>query len=83
VIVIVALSIHSETLPICFLKRGTSQNRVLACAKTAIDQLTQTLQPRPPILIGQRNALPHFLNVRLRVEIVALKNRQPSSSASN
>src|SRR5205814_2349086 len=62
----------AEMSAICFLQRGTCQDRVLVCGKTSFDQLSQTLQPRPPVLIRQRNALPHLVDVRLRMETVSL-----------
>src|SRR5438477_3432802 len=66
------VSIHSEISAICFLQRGTSEDRVLSCGNAAIDELAQTLQPRPSLLIRQRTALAHLLYVDSWVKIVGL-----------
>jgi hypothetical protein len=60
----------AEMSAICSLQRGTRQDCVLVCGKTSFDQLPQTFQPWPPVLVRQRNALPHLVDVRLRMEIV-------------
>jgi hypothetical protein len=50
------LSVHLEISAVCFLQRRTSQNGVLSCGSAPFDQLAQTFQPRPSVLIRQRNA---------------------------
>jgi len=66
------LSVHLEISAICFLQRGASQNGVLSCGNAPFDQLAQTLQPRPSVLIRQRNASAHLLHIGWRVQIVGL-----------
>src|SRR5438132_3515246 len=66
------VSIHSEISAVCFLQRRTSQNGVLSCGNAPFDQLAQTLQPRPSVLIRQPNALAHLLYVGSWMKIVGL-----------
>src|SRR5437016_3199324 len=66
------LSVHLEISAVCFLQRRTSQNSVLSCGSAPFDQLAQTFQPRPSVLIRQRNALAHLLYVGSWMKIVGL-----------
>src|SRR5437867_7218712 len=62
----------AQALPIRAFQCRAGQHRVLARFERALNQLTQTLQPWPSVLVVQRNAAMHLLDVSARMKIVCL-----------
>jgi hypothetical protein len=54
---------HAKMFPIRSLQCRAGQDGVLICGNTSLDQFTQILQPRPPVVVRQRNATAHLLDI--------------------
>ncbi len=52
-----------KVLPIRSFQGRAGQHGVLVCGNTTPDQLTQAVEPRPPVFIGQWNSTTHFLDI--------------------
>ena len=53
----------AKMFPIRSLQCRAGQHRVLMRGNTLLDQFTQSLQPRPPVVVRQRNAAAHLLYI--------------------
>src|SRR5437870_7425954 len=62
----------AQALPIRAFQCRAGQRSVLARFNALSNQVAQILQPRPSVLIRQRNTATHFVDIGLQMKIVCL-----------
>src|SRR5690606_30286471 len=67
----VAVALH-ENIAIGALERGAGHDHARAVRAPAADLRGDGVQPRPPVLVGQRDAGAHFIDAALGMETVAI-----------